>query len=387
MTDFKDKYLKYKYKYMQLKNLIGGYKEFIDIHDKYIKNVLLSNNYTLTTIKSCESLSVYTNDNPKSKLRNENTTNITKGILSYFMNNILKTGIKNDLYFSLPLRIFILNYIIFKIEGKNVNLLRSKKLFNNPDILKLNDAQSFTSRIIGKIKEAIKTKTDPYDISQETKIDNIDSYRNILISTNLSIFGNEYHFDTGESTYDYWLKNASQTFDDFNTLLKKRLPYKITEEFMQNVNNLYGNYSQKFKQGIFYQVLFPDDKINKYTFISVEYGRPLPDISPLDLINRNLDGKTQIISDSIKSMNEANGFGSVYKSMINLVNKYEKDNNTCYIPTTVQSRILITPEIVNDDTIKVFFYLSDNQDFNTDFLSKLDELINKEITNNKENFI
>ena len=84
---------------MQLKNLIGGYKEFIDIHDKYIQDVLLSNNYTLTTIKSCESLSVYTNDNPKTKLRNENTTDITKKILSYYMNNILKTGIKNDLYF------------------------------------------------------------------------------------------------------------------------------------------------------------------------------------------------------------------------------------------------------------------------------------------------
>lgn len=381
MINYKDKYLKYKKKYIDLKNIKGGYREFVDSLDEFSDNPILENNYTLNSIKFCNEYSIFNNDSPVN-YRNAFVINNTRNMISFFMKNIISTNIKNDFYYSLPLRIFIVNYITYKVQGKTVNLLRSNDFFFKHLLISPN-ALHFVDHVDKLIQDAVKEGLEGPELSAKTKIDS-NLYRPYLISTNLSLFGNEYVFDPGESTYDYWIKGATQTSSSLKKLLDDLLPLDLnvtlTEEFYVNINKLYDKYSNEIKS-VMYQVLIPDELVNLYTYISVEYGRPLI-LNPLEFLNKNIEDKKIDIIRSITDMNDEK-YGTVYNSMMKVVEKYaSREDANCTIPTIIQSRIFITPSLVNDENIKVFFYLSGSKDSNDTFMGELDKLINETILSN-----
>jgi hypothetical protein len=376
-NDYKEKYLKYKIKYLSLKKMIGGYRNFQNIVDKYNHVDILKNNYTLETIKNCGYKNLIKNHD-----RNQNNLIIcnTNELLNFCMKNIIETNIKNDFYFSIPLRLFIFNYITYKLENNNpISLLRSQKFFsyNNSDIKDKND---FLLNIRKKFNNLISKYGDKYvEIKNKSHIDKNSSYRKYLISTNMTLFGNEYLNDTGESTYDYWIKAATQLVYNLTDIIKNIFVYykdiineNYKNEFIDKLNNLHDKYLKIHNKGIIYQVLIPDELVNKYVFLSIEYGRPLFDIDVLEYENMSFEEKKETFVCSVKEQYKT--YNYIYESTKkeidnNIIGKYKKPEElNCVLGTICQARILITPEFLNESSIQVFYY--------TDIdLSELDLLI------------
>ena len=445
-TESYKKYLKYKKKYMQAKNMFGGYGELKDIYDKYISEELLRDNYTLNTINVCGEISMFDNQ------RTQQNIDEIKPILEYFMQNILDNHIKNDFYYALPIKLFLINYIIHKIEGKRINLLRSSKHYEHIqqklaeevnsepsglsepiDFNEMSDDYDFSEflknleppnssrehtvwesaeQFLNKLKEEMsmcinnnqeknlektqkinsssnlteKQKSEEIidagnelsrEIRSNTHYDKVDVYRPYLISVNLSLFGNDYDSEerSGESTYDYWLKNSSQTWDDFITNFSNRFPHseKYTieklDKFKDAVNTLCTNYEGKYKKGILMQILIPDNKLDEYTYLCIDYGRPIFDLKTSDFLGCSVQEQLDKFYNTLNKLDIEYPF--VYSDTKKIVDKYKcKPNFSCIKYTTLQARIVTTSSFINDDTIKVFYHCLFD-------LSELDRLIDE----------
>ncbi len=389
--DYKSKYIKYKIKYFNAKNNptktkndaetnnLGGYGEFTNLYNLYNNHIGLKNNYTLETINLCKKYNLqndkYNLSNFKKKIEMmtllKHIAKIkleTSELLEKFMHNIIRTGIKNDFYFSVPLRIFMVNYLIYKIENKSVNLLRSQKFFDSQPSANSkiwNSKNELLCSIKNDYHNILSQNDDMINVELDFQTDMKDKYRKYLISTNMTFFGNDYNKNLQESTYDYWLQGTTQLNLNFETILTVIFPYMndINEEyreiFIKKITDLYNNYIREYNKGILYQILIPDDKINKYVYASIEYGKPLFDLDVLDFLNMDIIEKGKTFYYKINQLNSK--YKYIYNTTKTELNEYRKKNissqcKRCIFSTMPQSRIVITPEFVTDDFVKVFYH-------------------------------
>lgn len=102
--------------------------------------------------------------------------------------------------------------------------------------------------------------------------------RNLLLSVNLSLFGNI--LEPGESTIDYFVKNISINSPygkrplAFVQGLLQDLDLSVESTFIDELADLYGKYLSA-TNGNLLQIFIPKDKVNDYVYLSFPYGVPL----------------------------------------------------------------------------------------------------------------
>lgn len=129
-----------------------------------------------------------------------------------------------DFYSSVTTDVFVTSYIHQQLGGRVGNFIRPSAF-----PFKFAGAQHMMGELMRIVTSLDRDADIPSFIGADNQenyanciIDKIDRYRANLLSLNISLFGNDYTDNKGESTFDYYVKGASQrnvpiatTLDDF----------------------------------------------------------------------------------------------------------------------------------------------------------------------------
>lgn len=387
------KYVKYKNKYLELQkksleynNFKGGFLE------RYFNNNinLVDINNELLTLLSSNSLYKKKNITNHSLIICKDLSFIKSSSFSIFdiqkkvdiiektYNSLITYTDENyvEYYYSVPNKIFLINYIISKLEKNKNSLLRSKKfkfLFKN--------AQD----CLDNIKIIIDNINISDSNNDEKLIDKRPEYRSHLISTNLSLFGNEFFSDKGESTLNYYLNKASQLSYDLNTLLDEFL-FKYYIKLKFNKKTFIINMLEKINDieySTIYQILIPKDSIEKYTYLSYEYGKPFNNDTNeikkfIDLyLNKQFNELNIFIEDTKKTLLSTKFYNRILDNV-------KIGHNYCNPINLIQSRIVISQELIDNNKIIINYYNMISADIIKEINELCDILINENEKDIKE---
>ena len=320
--------------------------------EKSVYNAFDKKTITNENIKVCNNKKLIT------KERNSRFPDIETHIKSMYSNftEIVPDNML-DLYYSIPMRMFTISYIAHILDGDDVNFLRSKK-FVSP----FTDASDLLDKMKRIIFSNKPLKADQY------QIDKNPLYRPFLISTNLSLFGNEYGGNEGESSFDYYIKGGTQLRYNLNDILRyiffKQYPilkykwFNIIISVFNEMNIVRGpmipSYNNNFPgepadTGVMMQVLIPKKHINDFTYISYEYGIPVfpdGDVKVSDYISKTVDEKISCIMSARDKFKEL----VPYKSQLN--------RDECLKINSIQARIVVTANLLKNKEVKVNYRYS-----------------------------
>jgi hypothetical protein len=184
--------------------------------------------------------------------------------------------------------------------------------------------------------------------------DHDEPFRSLLLSTNLSLFGNITR--SGESSFDYFLLNQSMQSPDylFSQFFEfgqfdKKLQYK------EKIINLYKAYDLENTANML-QIFIPAEQINQFVYLSAPFGKPYP----------------TKLTDSFDSQLER------HMDMISILKKYRNEPFTFTeaIIDKLQARLYLIPEFFNpENNIKVFKFTRSSPKNLAEYKQKLRQLV------------
>nr|QBK89452.1 MAG: hypothetical protein LCMiAC02_05470 [Mimivirus LCMiAC02] len=366
MNYYKRKYFKYKKKYIKLrkqlqKQQFGGARELKDLLVKYKD---LDKNITIQNIKICIDKKLDTKD---IRLKSGQIS-MTRNMFQYFMDKYSLNGDKFDLYYSIPLKIFVGNYIQQKIEKSDGYFLRGPKF-----PFKYENATEFLNDIKPLMQETNKKSSDYFHIDKNK------NYRPHLISTNIALFGNDYYSEMGESTYDYFLQSATQITSSLKYILSDFLfinypiiKYKYIHILVDKIKEL----EKKIKTGVLVQALLPKNTIDEYAYLCYEYGKPL-------FLNNNytkkyfempVEKRLQFVINKTNDLNLSKL--SFYKNVF-----FKENDEKCKKHNNIQARIVISKKLVQDQDIKINYFIEEPR-----VLNSINSIINTMVLDKDKSF-
>lgn len=215
-------------------------------------------------------------------------------------------------------------------------------------------------------------------------IDHRAAIRKLLLSVNLSLFGNLNYFP--ESTFFYFATGFSQLPHFGHTPLfvvrnfLRQLGIEVPPFLMDKLDNLRYKYFAK-TTGSLLQIFIPEDKVNEYVYLSFPFGVPFDcEANP---IWQTCDFYKQYFTEPIIVKN-AEGKTTASYTSATIDTKTYLDlyrNNATAIPLALmeqlQGRILLTNDfMLNPNSgVKIYRYVLMSREENAEYKSELNELV------------
>lgn len=322
-----------KHVYLQL----AGAKEFNDT----LSGRFSVPNATVVGQEPCKDKSVLNNRG----INDEATKRLKTGVAAMMGNYAHHQNTHVDVYFALPASHVFRMLLSKTLSGHFFRGQYFKHRFENAIEAKTEATEHLRLA-------ATQGSQEPAEAAQARHIDKHPEFRPHLVSTNLSMFGNEYDLNrrAGESTFHYFLTAGTQLSLSTDMMLR-RLLFDQDKEHIDKQNDetlmthLVATMNKYVDVGCLVQVLLPREHVDTLMYLSYEYGKP---------------------ADMLPSV----FFSDIKGSLAQLSNKVD---DACVNATTLQARLVMSKrfaDLAKNDAIRFQFLLNRTSD--SDFISDVE---------------
>lgn len=143
-------------------------------------------------------------------------------------------------------------------------------------------------RIEKDLYDFLAEKFKQYDAHINYKIDTQNEMVELLLSTNLSLFGNVFNIKGGECSFDYFLRGFSFSDVSPEELLQEFLrTFGFNQSYLPKLTKLYPA-ETSFKGGLLQQIFVPKNSVDKVAYFSGVGG--MPPLAPAKTASRSWTG-------------------------------------------------------------------------------------------------
>ncbi len=205
----------------------------------------------------------------------------------------------------------------------------------------------------------------------------------VLLSVNLSLFGNVDRKTKSECTFNYFAKDKERlggTKDLYKKVLKRLTETKPDFPLDQWVEQFWAlnKFLGDAKEGSIYQIFIPKNLVGKYVYFARSYGAPYGSQEATTyLFNRNIPREKRLFAFwALLERDPEAALGDPMKKVSDILEAYRKNPEQTPDINRLQARILVTNEgMINPSSnIKTFKYTTvDPAEMNT-YKRKLSEV-------------